>query len=353
MRPYRSLPALGFALAMALAASPSRAEPLSRAEAELTLDVLERRMQHYALGSATPSIIAALRRERAALINLNDAERFRSAVNALLLQTSGDKHLSLWPTPPIDPTTTPVSPEEMEAAGNYGVEIVRRLPGNVGYLKLTHFSGSPMAVEAIDDAMALLSRTDALIIDVRWNGGGGPVAGSRLMGHLFRDRVELGGILWRRCAPPPPTEPDLCEQIEPELERRWADAPAAPRYVDRPVYVLTSAETFSAAEALAYDLKQEGRAVLVGQTTKGGGNPGGLMDAGPRFSVIMPTGVGVHPRTGTSFEGGGVAPDVEAAPDVALDVAHRLALEAVNNPVTAVERQRTLDERTTEPANAG
>ena len=199
----------------------------------------------------------------------------------------------------------------------------KALEGGVGYLDLAYFSGHPDAGAAIDAAMARLAGSRALILDLRNNGGGGEAALKRLMGHLAPAPMRLEDIRMRRCAPDP-ADPEGCVQDgSREVQTRYADAVAAPAFPDQPVYVLTSGGTFSAAEAVAYDLQATGRAVVVGEVTGGGANPSIAMDLGPWFTVIMPIGEARHPVTGTNWEGVGVQPDVAVPADEALAEALR------------------------------
>ena len=93
----------------------------------------------------------------------------------------------------------------------------------------------------------------------------------------------------------------------------------------KPVFVLTSHMTFSGGEELTYDLQVLKRAVIVGEVTGGGANPGGPLSLGHQFGVNMPSGQAVNPITGTSWEGKGIQPDVPVAAAAALSKAQALA----------------------------
>jgi retinol-binding protein 3 len=213
---------------------------------------------------------------------------------------------------------------------NYGLERAERLGGNVGYLKVNGFFDAALGGETAANAMAFLGNTEALIIDLRENHGGSPGMVALLATYLFEgDPVHLNDI-WRR---------------EGNVTMQWHTLPYVPgqRYVDKPVYVLTSAQTISAGEEFANDLKVLKRATLVGEATAGGANPGSTQRINDHFSVFVPTGRAINPVTKTNWEGTGVIPDVRVAADSALGVAHVLALEAIlkRNPDAALERQAT------------
>lgn len=304
------------------------------AERAQAVDTLIRRMDHYVLQEHKPAVTAKLRAGKARYVAIHDPHKFAQAITADLMAVTKDKHLQVWvdgpAPPPQEAGAPPPSPEAQEAARGHGVAAVRRLPGNVGYLRLNSFSGAPGAAKAMDLAMGLLKDTDALVIDLRRNGGGGEVAIRRLTAHFFAQPTELETISWRECAPPPPNQPDACTQVARRVDRRWSDKIDAPAYAgDKPVYVLTSADSFSAAEAFAYHLQQEGRGTVVGAVTGGGANPSAMMGLGKGFSMVMPIGQTTHPKSGKNWEGVGVKPDVAVPADRALAEAYRRSLAAM------------------------
>ena len=323
-----TLKALLIALTVSTCASPVLAQPLDRDARAEALDVLTRRLDHYVMAERKPAIVTRLGSEREALLNTVDDEAFRLAVNRVLFEASHDKHLQLWRERPQEMAYGPPEPQTAdetalsEARDRFGLSDVRRLNDDVAYVKLDRFSGHPEVAAALDDALSEVAGARALILDLRTNGGGGEAALNHLMGHLVPAPVELATLYHRQCAPPPADRPDACEQLPGRaVQRRWSDAVSRPAFPTQPIYVLTSASTFSAAEELAYDLRVEDRAMIVGETTGGGANPSGMMDAGPNFSVVMPLAEARHPRTGGAWEGVGVAPDVAVAADRALETA--------------------------------
>jgi C-terminal processing protease CtpA/Prc len=165
---------------------------------------------------------------------------------------------------------------------------------------------------AIAEAFAYLRATAALILDVRANGGGYPDTVARYVSYLSESPpFVVNTFQWRKGA---------------RQEFRTTDLGARSYGSKKPVYVLTSRQTFSGGEELAYDLQALKRAVLVGETTGGGADPGGMQPVGHDFDVVMPKGRAVNPITGTNWEGTGIKPDIEVPPDQALTKAHRAAL---------------------------
>lgn len=134
--------------------------------------------------------------------------------------------------------------------------------------------------------------------------------------YLFAadDAQHLNDIYWR---------PDN------STRQFWTSADlAGRRYVGKPVYVLTSRDTFSGAEEFAYDLQVLERATIVGETTGGGAHPGGPVKLTSAFAINVPMGRAINPVTRTNWEGKGVKPDVAVAAAGALDAAYLAALEA-------------------------
>lgn len=315
-----SLTALAATLTLLSCAAPSLAVAggPEGADRERALEVLDRR----------------LAQRRADYLAIQDAEAFRRTLNADLLAASRDKHLQVWLEPRSrdevmqGPQPTFEQMTQMERRRGFDIRGLRRLPGNVAYLDLAAFNGHPEAGAAIDQAMGVLAGSDALILDLRRNGGGGEAALRRLLGHLAVEPMPMMTIHMRRCAPDP-TDPEGCVQDGSRDDQvRFADRVEAPAFATQPIYVLTSAGSFSAAEQAAFDLRKAGRAVIVGERTDGGGNPSATMDLGPWFTVIMPIATTSHPQGG-GWEGEGVAPDVAVPADEALKTAYRLALAAV------------------------
>lgn len=213
-----------------------------------------------------------------------------------------------------------------------GIGRVERLDGNVGYLRLTSFPEPKYAAEAAASAMRLLSATDALIIDVRGNGGGDNSLVALYLGWLLPERTHVLDTLWKG---------------RPKEQLHTPASPPAGRYGDKEVYVLTDGDTFSAAETLAYDLQARKRARVVGETTHGGANPGVALPVDEHFVVGVPMGQTVHAVTKTSWEGVGVKPDVAVPAADALRTAHVAALTALakraTDPAQVEEAREALE----------
>jgi C-terminal processing protease CtpA/Prc len=218
---------------------------------------------------------------------------------------------------------------------NYGLERVERLSGNVGYLEIRTFDIDPGAADSVlAAAMNFLASTDALIIDVRRNGGGDPRRVAAVCSYLLPPNRLINKFYWRP-------------------QNRWDEfrtGPVTGRHygTTRPVYVLTSDQTFSGAEEFAYDVQTQRRGEVVGDTTGGGAHPGGMRRVTEHFGVWVPSGRAVNPITGTNWEGTGVRPDVPIEAAAALRTAHLRALERLlKSEADAQHRvrlQRSIDD---------
>jgi len=275
---------------------------------------------------------------------ITSAKAFAEALTKHLQEVSHDKHLrvrySHEPIPVRQNRQEPTAEERERFRqgnmwGNFGFERVERLEGNVGYLSLRGFNDPNGAEETIAAAMNFLGNTEALIIDLRRNGGGSPEMVALISSYLFGEKpVHLNSLYWREG-----NRTDDFWTKEKVLGKRFAD---------KDVYVLTSNRTFSAAEEFSYNLKNLKRATIVGEVTGGGANPGGVYRITEHFGVFVPTGRAINPISKTNWEGTGVKPDVEVPADHALKTAHLDALKKVaakqtDNPRRAGDFKRLIE----------
>ena len=254
-----------------------------------------------------------------------DERRLAEAVTADLQSVNGDKHLRLlYHDQPIGHREPGDDAEEYAAVARWaqqtcgGVASVQRLAGNVGYLDLQPILfPAVIGGELITAAMSLLAATEGLIIDVRQCLGGEPAMVAFLISYLWdHDPVQLTGLQERQ-----DDRPRQSWTLPYVPGRRFGKA--------KPVYALTSATTFSGGEQLAYDLQQLRRAVLIGETTRGGGHAREGFRVGPHLEATISVAAAVNPVSGTSWEGTGVTPDIHTPAAQARDDAYRLALEQV------------------------
>jgi C-terminal processing protease CtpA/Prc len=254
-----------------------------------------------------------------------DVPALAAAVTADLQSINGDKHLRLlYHEEAIPPRAPGDDAEEYAAMARWadqtcgGVACAQRLAGNVGYLDLQPvLFPAVLAGEVITAAMSLLATADALIIDLRGCLGGEPSMPPFIISYLWdHDPAQLSG---------------LRERKDNLLRQTWT-LPYVPgrRFgKDKPVYVLTSAVTFSGGEQLSYDLQQLGRASVVGEPTRGGAHPREGFRVHPHLEATISVAAAVNPKTGGNWEGTGVTPDIQTTAERARDTAYDRALQDV------------------------
>ncbi|MDX1491703.1 MAG: S41 family peptidase [Pseudohongiellaceae bacterium] len=239
---------------------------------------------------------------------------------------SNDAHISMFYTDPLVPTQEEfMNPSaEQKAASlaedryfNFGIRSVGYLDGNVGYFDLKGFMDAVNSAEALGTAMNMLKDTGGLVIDLRENYGGMPETVALLASYFLGPQsIHVDSIYWK--------ETDTVEEFwtNPVLNGAWYGT-------ERPLVILTSANTFSAAEAFTYAMQAFGRAEIVGETSLGGANPGGIQHVAETFNLFVPNGRAFSAVTGKNWEGVGVTPNYPVPADKALKEGHKLVLQKI------------------------
>lgn len=266
---------------------------------------------------------------------ITDGRTFANRLTSDLQAVSKDKHLRVIFNDGNSPfftqqTADSATRRQMSAMRNFSFEKVERLAGNIGYLDLRGFENPGLASETAIAAMAFLANTDALIFDLRQNGGGDPAMVAFLCSYLFNQRTHLN---------------DLYSRPDNSTEEFWTRDDVPGKRYDKPVYVLTSNRTFSGAEEFSYNLKNLKRATIVGETTGGGAHPVNAKRLGKDFMITVPFARAISPITKTNWEGVGVKPDIDVPAVQALKVAHWLAVRAIQPKITLppfAEQLKTL-----------
>jgi hypothetical protein len=248
-----------------------------------------------------------------------DGALFADTLTAQMRAVSHDRHLSLRYSPsrtPKRPSDGP-TPEEMERyrqdmkRTNCSFEKVAILPHNIGYLKFNRFPDPAICQPTLQAAMKRLGDVDAIIFDLRDNGGGDPRMVAAVCSYLFDRRTHLNDIYNRR---------------ENSTQEFWTSSPIPGNTLaNKPAYVLTSAGTFSGAEEFCYDLKNLKRATLVGEPTAGGAHLVRDRWINEHFTIGVPFARAINPISKKDWEGTGVEPDVKVDAAAALETAEKLA----------------------------
>ena len=184
------------------------------------------------------------------------------------------------------------------------------------YVDLRLFAPMEKAKKIADAYMKLLSLSDAVIIDLRHNGGGNPSMVQYLCSYFFDKKLHLNSLYYR--------EGDRTEEY-------WTlEKVEGKKLVDIPLFIMIGEETFSGAEEFSYNMQTQKRATLIGQTSAGAANPGGTRGINENLSVFIPTGRAINPITNTSWEGVGVQPEIRTKKEETLEQAHMLAQKAAD-----------------------
>ncbi|MER7736192.1 S41 family peptidase [Streptomyces erythrochromogenes] len=292
---------------------------------EIIERALERIGAGYVFPEKTADIDAAVRgRLAAGAYDGLDERTLCETVTAHIQEVCPDKHLRLlWAEEPQS-----LEPEDQDAgkaaflalleAENHGVRRVERLEGGVTLVDLRLIATAAEGAAVIGAAMQLAALGSALVLDLRACRGGSPEGAAMWCSYFFPDdQVHLN---------------DIYERSTGTTRQYWTLAHLpAPRFLDRPVYVLTSAVTFSGGEDVAYTLQAHGRAVVVGETTRGGAHPTDRHAVSEHVVVAVPAARTISTVTGGNWEGVGVVPDIAVPADQALDAALKAARAATGN----------------------
>lgn len=261
---------------------------------------------------------------RKAYDTITDGGRFAEVITADLYSIGNDKHINMSYSAEVLPAQNDnpmqLSPEEEKGyalwlkSENYGITKLEVLPGNIGYIDFKWFCGPEYGGETHAAAMNYVAHTDALIIDLRNSQGAmSTEVIPFICSYFFERSTHLNDLYWRRG--------DSTVQT-------WTTTMVpGKKYLDKPIYILTSGKTFSGAEEFAYDLKNLKRATIIGETTGGGANGGGSVRVDDHFSLFVPMGRAINPITKTNWEGVGVSPDTAVKSNRALHKAQMIALQ--------------------------
>jgi hypothetical protein len=350
--------ALGIAGSSAASAqAPASASP-ARIDATIrrsVVDTLAARLIRHYVDADTGMLIAAKVRARfsaGAYDAITIPGRFAEALTVDLRSVNDDRHLNVTYNPESPGSTPgpqglqmqPVLPQPTMPSGppptgpgadaarrtNYSLGKLDILPGNVGYLDIRGFSGAQMVIPAIKSALDYLQGTDAIIFDLRRNGGGSPFSVNIIISHFTTADTIPSLTVKNRSG------------NQTFTRYTFATVPG-PRRPTVPLYVLTSGATASAGEDFTFVLKNMKRATIIGETTAGAGHNNATMNLGNGFNASISFTRVVDPKTGAEWERVGVTPDVKVDQAKALDVAHALALKTIAASETDQRRVAVLN----------
>ena len=293
-------------------------------------------LQGYVFPEIAEKLQSQIQTHRSEYRAMGDPKVLAAKLTEDLRAVGHDHHLAVKVGEELAEFKAPTAAEEehshaFDLANGHGIRSARRLPGNIGYLDLAYFSPDSDVGSALAAAMQLVSGTDALIVDLRRNGGGDGDAVTGLLSYFFDHPVQLTSKVERKNGQ--------------SFERQKWTMPyvAGPRYSEKPVFLLISGHTHSAAEQCAYDFKNTHRAVIVGEHTAGDAyGSSGEIALGYHFTAFIPDSEPRSPITHGNWQGTGVQPDVDTAGPEALVAAYKLALKNSN---TGLESEGLTKER--------
>jgi C-terminal processing protease CtpA/Prc len=188
----------------------------------------------------------------------------------------------------------------------------RMLPGKVAYVALNSF-GDNQAADAFLAAFDRIAASSALVIDVRNNGGGSSNEGFRVLATLTGKPFQTSRWETRNYRPSYRAWQRAMPNYS-EAASAW-QADDAHQY-RKPVAILTSSATYSAAEDFSSAFETMQRGIIVGEATGGStGQPLFLRLPGGGVARIC-TKADTYPD-GRQWVGKGIQPTLEAAPTVA------------------------------------
>jgi hypothetical protein len=271
-----------------------------------------------------------------------DAASFAHAVSAVILEVSKDRHTGFAYNPAMTEELRKLAGQSeaerrkvqerrlLEAQrDNFGFRKVEQLPGNVGYLDFRMFASPDQAGQTAIAAMNFLAYCDAIIVDLRQNGGGAPAQIQLISTYFFDEPVHLNDLYFR---------------AENRTENYWTlPYVPGPRAAKADLYILTSSRTFSGAEEFTYNMKNLKRGTVIGETTGGGAHPTDIKIVQKDYFLRVPFARAVNPHSKTNWEGTGVAPDIAVPAAEAFDKAYAMAVEKLAAKATDPERKTAYD----------
>lgn len=236
----------------------------------------------------------------------NTIEDFTKQLTHDLRLISNDYHIRIIPYEEI-PSDLQKEIKLGTPIDNYGFKKVEILEGNIGYIELTSFINSQTAGETAIAAINFIANCEALIIDLRKNGGGDEDMAMFLSSYFFLKSVHLTDFYYRFN--------DSTKQV-------WSQSfVPGKRLSVIPLYILLSKYSYSSAEVFAYQLQQLKRATIVGEKTRGGVHGVRYMSF-PKLNINMkvPYSRDINPYTQTNYITG-IIPDIPADSKIALKIA--------------------------------
>ncbi|MCY3411014.1 MAG: S41 family peptidase [Candidatus Heimdallarchaeota archaeon] len=291
---------------------------------------------NYVFPEIANELVEKLHQNTNNYLQITHARKLEQIITKDLQQWSNDKHFYFEYNPKEahlgeERGEYQISDEELKIGyhHNYFIRKVECLPGNIGYILINDFFQLEHSGDPIFHALQFLSTTEAIILDVRYNGGGD----SDVIQFLISYFLEPKAILLETFSEPRKNREQQLYSLSYVVGRRFPK---------KPIYILTSSRSASAAEHLAYDLKNLQRASIIGEQTKGAANFPDVIPIAHTFLLWLPIGRPINPHTNGNWEGIGVEPDIKINQDRALYIAHKTAIQEIMKDKSVNETQEQL-----------
>lgn len=196
----------------------------------------------------------------------------------------------------------------------------RILDDNIGYVRCPSFA-NPMGEGNLDDVMMYLATCNALIVDIRDNGGG-LVTSAEQLAARFTNEETLVGYMQHKTGKGRNDFSKMAEQrLKPSKGLRW----------QKRVAVLTNRAVYSAANEFVKYMKCFPNVIVVGDRTGGG--------AGMPFSSELPNGWSVRFSACPMYDKDGESTEFGIDPDYNVGLSQDDLLKGED---TIIERARHL-----------
>jgi hypothetical protein len=280
---------------------------ISKSKKELVLNNIKSLItEHYVFPKKADSINQQLEQKFSAgyYDAISDYQPFIKQLHKDIRSISKDYHFGLNynPEQEISQKQKDKNWQVYQQYNNYGFSKLEILEGNIGYLKLDYFTKPNKKI--LDPILNFFKHTNGIIIDLRDNNGGARKMIGLLCSYFIEGKVELATV----------------EFPNSKTEKIHTNCCAK---------ILTSKNSFSAAEFFAYSLKHLKRATIVGLPTGGGAHPNKAYKLTDSLSIVIPIGNVINPITKSNWEGSGVTPDIYANYEEAFTKGYLTTLEAL------------------------
>jgi hypothetical protein len=246
------------------------------------------------------------------LYNYQDWIDFSEHITGILYKESKDRHLytrfdpgmvaelihSSAESQPNSEVISEISPffvGDDAVNRNFGFREVIILENNIGYIKLSEINLSAKSLPVLFAAMEFVSRTESLIIDLRDNGGGGSDIGAVLESYFLPRNVDLLEFKNRS------GDLRLSSTVSWLMGKEY----------EKPLFIIINEGTASAAEAFAFVMQENNRAVIIGQASAGAAFMSRWFPVNESIYISVSTSAPVSPVTNHTWEKTGVNPDYE------------------------------------------